>query len=120
MEDGEDKARFLIKIMYKQNNKLDNEIVEKYCWIETLSCWLLVFCLFGGFYLLFKDNQSYYGWLLFKVSFIFLLIMVFYKVVIYLIILIDLKIKVKRGILELKDPIKDAVSDALANKSKPL
>lgn len=104
--------------MNKQNNKLDSEIVEKYYWIETLSTWLLAICLFGGFYLLFKDSQSYYGWLLFKVSFIFLLVMIFYKAIIYAIIFIDLKIKVKRGTLELKDPIKDAVRDVLVNKSR--
>ena len=88
-----------------------SRIEYKYYWIESLSGWLLAICMFGGFYLLFRDNQSHYGWLLLKTSFVFLFVLLFYKAFIYLYIYIDIKIKVKKGILELKDPIGDVVRD---------
>jgi hypothetical protein len=94
-----------------------DEIVDKYYWVESLSGWLMGFCMFGGFYLLFKDNNSYYGWLLFKISFIFLLITLFYKAIIYLVVYIGIRIKVKKGILIPKDPIRDATHSYIRNKN---
>jgi len=95
-----------------------NKIENKYYWIESLSGWLLAICMFGGFYLLFRDNQSYYGWLLFKVSFVFLFSLLFYKAVIYAVIYIGIKIKVKKGVLVAKDPIGDAVCNHVQGKNR--
>jgi len=95
-----------------------NKIENKYYWVESLSGWLLATCMFGGFYLLFRDKQSYYGWLLFKISFIFLFILLFYKAVIYAVIFIGIKIKVKKGLLVAKDPIGDAVRDHVQGKNE--
>lgn len=67
--------------------------------------------------MLFKDNQSYYGWLLFKLSFVFLLIMLFYKGFIYLYVYFDTKIKVKKGILVPKVSIEKTVHDYIVKKN---
>jgi len=95
-----------------------SKIEDKYYWVESLSGWLLAICMFGGFYLLFRNNQSYFGWLLFKISFVFLFVLLFYKAIIYAVIYIDIRVKVKKGLLELKDPVKDTVRDYIHTKSK--
>ena len=104
--------------MNEQKKDWLSKIEDKYYWVESLSGWIMGICFFGGFYLLFKDRESYYGWLLLKTSFVFLFITLFYKAVIYFIIYIGIKIKVKKGILEAKDPIKDTVHDYLNEKKR--
>lgn len=101
-------------------NKKDwlSETEDKYYWIESLSGWLLAICMAGGFYLLSRGDQNYYGWLLFKISFVFLFITLFYKAVIYAVVYIGIKIKVKNGILEIKDPIKDTVHNYIRGKNR--
>jgi hypothetical protein len=94
--------------MNNQNKEWIDEITDKYYWVEALSGWLLAVCLLGGFYLLFDNNQSYYGWILLKISFIFLFVTLFYKAIIYSFVYICIKIKFKKGVLKLKDPIGDA------------
>ncbi|MFA5158009.1 MAG: hypothetical protein WC451_02375 [Patescibacteria group bacterium] len=105
--------------MDKQNKKdWLSEIEDKYYWVESLSGWLLAICMAGGFYLLSTSGQNYYGWLLFKISFIFLFITLFYKGIIYAIVYVGIKIKVRKGSLELKDPIKDTVHDYIQGKNR--
>lgn len=106
--------------MSNKEDKKDwiDDLLDKYYWIEVLSGWLTAIFMFGGFYLLFKDESNRFGWLILYSSFVTGLILLLNKHFILLIVWLVILIKSKQGKLEFDDPIRDAVREHLRNRSK--
>lgn len=102
----------------KKDDPID-DLLDKYYWIEVLSGWLTAILMFGGFFLLYKDENNRYGWLMLYSSFVTGLVLLLNKHIILLIVLLVSWIKIKQGKLELQDPIGDAVREYLyKNRNK--